>query len=84
MAGFYYCSASYANSELLQSQVEVKTYGEKDWSYGANCLYFISLSQLVAITWKDAPEEQSSITGKDYLVRCEVKADPPATVGNNW
>ncbi|XP_021704152.1 fasciclin-2 isoform X4 [Aedes aegypti] len=34
----------------------------------------------VAITWKDAPEDQRPILGEDYIVRCEVYANPPATV----
>lgn len=34
----------------------------------------------VAITWKDAPEDQRPILGDDYIVRCEVTANPPATV----
>lgn len=35
---------------------------------------------LVAITWKNAPENQFSILGSDYTVRCEVDADPSATI----
>lgn len=35
---------------------------------------------LVAITWKDAPENQSPIAGNDYVVRCVVTANPPPTV----
>jgi len=27
MAGFYYCSASYANSEIIEEKVKVETYG---------------------------------------------------------
>lgn len=36
----------------------------------------------VAITWKDAPENQSPIAGNDYVIRCVVSANPPPTVGN--
>ena len=28
MAGPYYCSASYANTEILEKQVKIETYGE--------------------------------------------------------
>lgn len=28
MAGFYYCTASYANSEMLAAKVKVDTYGK--------------------------------------------------------
>jgi neural cell adhesion molecule len=28
MAGNYFCSASYANSEMLEAKVKVETYGE--------------------------------------------------------
>lgn len=34
----------------------------------------------VAITWKDAPTDQRPLMGTDYIVRCEVTANPPATV----
>uniref|UniRef100_A0A2M4AFG3 Putative neural cell adhesion molecule n=2 Tax=Anopheles triannulatus TaxID=58253 RepID=A0A2M4AFG3_9DIPT len=34
----------------------------------------------VAITWKDAPTDQRPLLGTDYIVRCEVTANPPATV----
>lgn len=27
MAGYYFCSASYANSEMLEEKVKVETYG---------------------------------------------------------
>lgn len=30
MAGNYFCSASYANSEMLEAKVKVETYGEQD------------------------------------------------------
>lgn len=28
MAGYYYCTASYANSEMLEAKVKVETYGK--------------------------------------------------------
>lgn len=31
MAGDYFCSASYANSEMLEAKVKVETYGE--WAF---------------------------------------------------
>lgn len=37
---------------------------------------------LVDITWVDAPESQYSILGRNYKIRCEVKASPAPTV--NW
>lgn len=40
----------------------------------------VSVETYVAITWKDAPEDQRPILGDDYIVRCEVTANPPATV----
>jgi neural cell adhesion molecule len=40
----------------------------------------ILIISLVAITWNNAPEFQYPILGSDYLVRCEVTADPPPTV----
>ncbi|XP_034489459.1 fasciclin-2 isoform X3 [Drosophila innubila] len=60
MTGKYYCTASYANTELLQTSVSIKTY--------------------VAITWTNAPENQFPILGDDYVVKCEVKADPNPTI----
>lgn len=35
----------------------------------------------VAITFKDAPENQSPIAGNDYVVKCVVAANPPPTIG---
>lgn len=47
--------------------------------------YYIFISSfspfLVPITWKNAPEEQYPIKGDDYLVKCEVTANPPPSVG---
>ncbi|XP_054731043.1 fasciclin-2 isoform X1 [Anastrepha obliqua] len=60
MEGKYYCTASYANTELLETSVIIKTY--------------------VAITWTNAPENQYPILGEDYIVKCEVKADPNPTI----
>ncbi|XP_058821614.1 fasciclin-2 isoform X2 [Topomyia yanbarensis] len=40
----------------------------------------VSVETYVAITWKNAPEDQRPILGEDYIVRCEVTANPPATV----
>ncbi|XP_037936021.1 fasciclin-2 isoform X6 [Teleopsis dalmanni] len=60
MEGKYYCTASYANTELLETSVIIKTY--------------------VAITWTNAPESQYPILGEDYIVKCEVKADPNPTI----
>lgn len=34
----------------------------------------------MAITWKDAPENQYPILGQDYTIRCEVTATPSPTV----
>jgi hypothetical protein len=28
LAGFYYCSASYANSEYIEEKVKIETYGK--------------------------------------------------------
>lgn len=63
MAGFYYCSASYANSEMLENKVKVETYGENMEQKLMNDS-LISHFFAVAITWKDAPENQSPISGK--------------------
>ncbi|XP_068154477.1 fasciclin-2 isoform X2 [Drosophila tropicalis] len=60
MGGKYYCTASYANTEILETSVTIKTY--------------------VAITWTNAPENQYPILGEDYVVKCEVKADPNPTI----
>ncbi|XP_061402949.1 fasciclin-2 isoform X3 [Musca vetustissima] len=60
MEGKYYCTASYATNEILETSVTVKTY--------------------VGITWTNAPENQNPILGEDYVVRCEVKADPTPTI----
>ncbi|KAM8719562.1 hypothetical protein ACLKA7_005748 [Drosophila subpalustris] len=60
MTGKYYCTASYANTDLLLKSVSIKTY--------------------VAITWTNAPENQYPILGDDYVVKCEVKADPNPTI----
>ena len=30
LAGYFYCSASYANSEYLEEKVKIETYGEKE------------------------------------------------------
>lgn len=45
-------------------------------------IYFIFIFRLFAvpITWKDAPEEQYPTKGDDYLVKCEVTANPPPAV----
>jgi hypothetical protein len=45
------------------------------------CLSNENVSFLVAITWKDAPENQSPVAGNDYVVRCVVTANPPPTIG---
>ena len=34
----------------------------------------------MAITWEDAPAEQSAVYGQPYKVRCIVRANPPATI----
>ncbi|XP_020805209.1 fasciclin-2 isoform X2 [Drosophila serrata] len=60
MGGRYYCTASYANTEILEKGVTIKTY--------------------VAITWTNAPENQYPTLGQDYVVMCEVKADPNPTI----
>ncbi|XP_055913981.1 fasciclin-2 isoform X2 [Eupeodes corollae] len=60
MEGKYYCTASYANTEILETSVVIKTY--------------------VSITWTDAPENQYPTLGSDYIVKCEVRADPNPTV----
>ncbi|KRK06011.1 fasciclin-2 isoform X1 [Drosophila yakuba] len=60
MGGKYYCTASYANTEILEKGVTIKTY--------------------VAITWTNAPENQYPTLGQDYVVMCEVKADPNPTI----
>ncbi|KAH8420233.1 hypothetical protein KR009_007698 [Drosophila setifemur] len=60
MGGKYYCTASYANTEILEKAVTIKTY--------------------VAITWTNAPENQYPTLGRDYIVMCEVKADPNPTI----
>ncbi|XP_059622214.1 fasciclin-2 isoform X3 [Phlebotomus argentipes] len=60
MAGTYYCTASYANTELMVQSVRIETY--------------------VAITWKDAPENQYPILGSDYVVKCEVTARPAPSI----
>jgi hypothetical protein len=50
MAGYYYCSASYANSEMLENKVKVETYGENesDDACGENCLimFYFQLQSL--------------------------------------
>lgn len=43
-----------------------------------SCISVFSI--LVAITWTNAPENQNPILGEDYVVRCEVKADPTPTI----
>lgn len=45
------------------------------------CLSNENVSLPVAITWKDAPENQSPVAGNDYVVRCVVTANPPPTIG---
>ncbi|KAH8275114.1 hypothetical protein KR026_009061, partial [Drosophila bipectinata] len=60
MGGKYYCTASYANTEILEKAVTIKTY--------------------VAITWTNAPENQYPTLGQEYVVMCEVKADPNPTI----
>ncbi|XP_030382113.1 fasciclin-2 isoform X2 [Scaptodrosophila lebanonensis] len=60
MGGKYYCTASYANTDMMETSVIIKTY--------------------VAITWTNAPENQYPILGEDYVVKCEVKADPNPTI----
>lgn len=34
----------------------------------------------VAITWTNAPENQFPTLGTNYVVKCEVKADPNPTI----
>jgi hypothetical protein len=50
MAGYYYCSASYANSEMLENKVKVETYGanESDDACRENCLimFYFQLNYL--------------------------------------
>ncbi|KPU75270.1 fasciclin 2, isoform E [Drosophila ananassae] len=60
MGGIYYCTASYANTEILEKAVTITTY--------------------VAITWTNAPENQYPTLGQEYVVMCEVKADPNPTI----
>lgn len=43
MAGYYYCSASYANSEMLENKVKVETYGEIDFFPDAFDVYVVCL-----------------------------------------
>jgi len=40
----------------------------------------VNLTTIVAITWEDAPAEQSAVYGQPYKVRCIVRANPPATI----
>ncbi|XP_077291454.1 neural cell adhesion molecule fasciclin 2 [Arctopsyche grandis] len=60
MAGTYYCSAIYSNSQKLHANVTINT--------------------IVSITWKNAPDNQYPIKGRDYVVKCEVVANPPPTI----
>lgn len=39
-----------------------------------------SVSSAVAITWTNAPENQFPTLGTNYVVKCEVKADPNPTI----
>lgn len=41
----------------------------------------ICLPSSVAITFKDARENQSTTAGEDYVVKCVVAANPPPTIG---
>lgn len=85
MAGSYYCSASYANTEILEASVDIQTFGKfslkkknlLNWKKEQKCKHFWIL---VAITWRNAPENQYPIAGKDYTVQCEVSANPAPTV----
>lgn len=40
----------------------------------------IFYSSPVAITWTNAPENQFPTLGTNYVVKCEVKADPNPTI----
>lgn len=40
----------------------------------------VRVNTIVDITWVDAPESQYPILGKDYLIRCEVRANPAPIV----
>lgn len=35
---------------------------------------------LVPITWRNAPENQFTVAGKDYLVQCDVTSNPAPAV----
>lgn len=67
---------------MLENKVKVETYGESGNKYFIEnkTLHFFYIACLVAITWKDAPVNQSPIAGNDYVVRCIVTANPPPTV----
>ncbi|CAD7087678.1 unnamed protein product [Hermetia illucens] len=50
-------------------------------SYAAQRLEVsVQIETYVAITWRNAPENQYPILGDDYKVKCEVHASPPPTV----
>lgn len=36
--------------------------------------------KLVPITWRNAPENQHTVAGKDYVVQCDVTSNPAPAV----
>lgn len=52
-----------------------------------NYLFFLLILSLLfhflePITWKNAPEHQQPVVGQNYVVRCEVTANPGPRI--NW
>lgn len=41
-----------------------------------------TVKTIIGITWVNAPESQYSIIGRDYKIKCEIKANPEPIV--NW
>lgn len=51
-----------------------------EYSNSQNVSKSVTIETIVAITWVDAPQEQSPILGRDYKVKCIVNANPSPVV----
>ncbi|XP_058062458.1 fasciclin-2 isoform X1 [Anopheles bellator] len=66
--------------ESLQESMAGTYYCAASYSVTEKLNAAVAIETYVAITWKDAPTDQRPLLGADYIVRCEVTANPPASV----
>lgn len=68
------------NLLICTSEVRIKACNcTRNWPFSI-CFFCRRFRKPVAVTWRNAPENQYPVSGGDYVVQCEVSANPPPTI----